>query len=176
MTAEFVSGLAKFFRFEFQTATGLRSRAAARGELLSFSSPSTLRGRRNAERRTLVTAAAYLPDCRKTEAHGNACSALRRGVLRPWSVLPGTWQPSAISRRTPVPVQPGYWQSPVVGPDGNPGPPEPVLARHNLRRRISLQGCPFRPALALSHFRIASRSAPSLDRTRNIYSKVGIDQ
>jgi hypothetical protein len=29
-------------------------------------------GRRNAERRTLVTAAACFPDCRKTEAHGNA--------------------------------------------------------------------------------------------------------
>src|SRR3954451_218119 len=30
------------------------------------------RGRRNAERRTLVTAAAYFPDRRETEAHGNA--------------------------------------------------------------------------------------------------------
>jgi ribosomal protein L32 len=30
------------------------------------------RGRRNAERRTLVTAAACFPNCRKTEAHGNA--------------------------------------------------------------------------------------------------------
>ena len=34
--------------------------------------PSTHEGRRDAERRTLVTAAACFPDCRKTEAHGNA--------------------------------------------------------------------------------------------------------
>src|SRR3954471_20766212 len=33
---------------------------------------SIKRGRRNAERRTLVTAAACFPDRRETEAHGNA--------------------------------------------------------------------------------------------------------
>src|SRR3954451_1712131 len=38
----------------------------------SGSSLSRKRGRRNAERRTLVTAAAYFPDRRETEAHGNA--------------------------------------------------------------------------------------------------------
>jgi hypothetical protein len=38
----------------------------------AFSLPPLLEGRRNAERRTLVTAAAYFPDCRETEAHGNA--------------------------------------------------------------------------------------------------------
>src|ERR1043166_1101028 len=65
-------------------------------------------GRGEAERRKAHSqqAAAFLPDRRETATHGNACSALRRGVLRPRSVLPGTWQPSAISRRTPVPVQP----------------------------------------------------------------------
>src|SRR3954452_1269807 len=42
------------------------------------------------------------------------------------------------------------WQSPVVGPDGNPGPPEPVLARHNLRRRIRPAWViPPRPSLKL---------------------------
>ena len=35
-------------------------------------SPLDIEGRRDAERRTLVTAAAYFPDCRETEAHGNA--------------------------------------------------------------------------------------------------------
>src|SRR5258707_14057914 len=38
----------------------------------SVNLPRREKGRRNAERRTLVTAAAYFPDCRKTEAHGNA--------------------------------------------------------------------------------------------------------
>jgi hypothetical protein len=42
------------------------------------------RGRRNAERRTLVTAAACFPDCRKTEAHGNASQRSTAGLLRPW--------------------------------------------------------------------------------------------
>src|SRR3954465_4256343 len=51
-------------------------------------------------------------------------SALHRVVLKPWSALPGTWILAAISPRPPVPVQPHQWQSPVVGPDGNPRPPE----------------------------------------------------
>src|SRR3954471_23769511 len=69
---------------------------------------------------------------------------------------------TAISRRSPVPVQPAHNGRPLMsGPDGNPGPPECVLARHVPRRRISLWGYPLRPALALPHFRIASRSAPS---------------
>ena len=55
--------------------------------------------------------------------------------------------------------------APSLGTDGYPRPPESVLARHSRGRRISLQGFPFRPALALSRFRLASRSAPSLDRT-----------
>jgi hypothetical protein len=38
----------------------------------AFSFSPLFEGRRNAERRTLVTAAAYFPDCRETEAHGNA--------------------------------------------------------------------------------------------------------
>src|SRR4051812_33599737 len=53
-----------------QTAKRVRSRAAARVGLLVFS--LDIEGRRDAERRTLVTAAAYFPDCRETEAHGNA--------------------------------------------------------------------------------------------------------
>src|SRR3979409_1388286 len=40
--------------------------------VVSVNLPREKRGRRNAERRTLVTAAAYFPDCRETEAHGNA--------------------------------------------------------------------------------------------------------
>jgi hypothetical protein len=56
--------------------------------------------------------------------------------------------------------------APSLGTDGYPGPPESAFAKRSRGRRIDRRGCPFRPALALSHFRIASRSAPSLDRTR----------
>src|SRR5436305_15338764 len=49
-------------------------------------------------------------------------SALHRGVLRPWSALPGTWLLAAISRHPPVPVQPASVADPL-GPDGYPGPP-----------------------------------------------------
>ena len=66
--------------------------------------------------------------------------------------------------------------APSLGTDGYPRPPESVLARHSRGRRISHRDYSLRPALALSHFRIASRSAPSLDRMRNIYSILGIHQ
>src|SRR3954447_23339569 len=50
---------------------------------------------------------------------------------------------TAISRRSPVPVQPAHNGRPLVsGPDGNPGPPECVLARHVPRRRIDLRVAP----------------------------------
>src|SRR3954452_12997250 len=79
-----------------QTAKRSRPRAAARVGLLSFS--PLLEGRRDAERRTLVTAAAYFPDCRETEAHGNASQRPAAASFRPRSVLPGTWL-TTISRR-----------------------------------------------------------------------------
>src|SRR3954447_19199050 len=50
---------------------------------------------------------------------------------------------------------------PLSGPDGNPRPPETALARHVPRRRIRPDWVtPPGQALALSHFRLASRSAP----------------
>src|SRR3954470_15234602 len=96
---------------------------------------SQKRGRRNAERRTLVTAAAYFPDCRETEAHGNAFQRPAAASFRPRSVLPGTWL-TAISRRCLSPSSHTQWQGPVVSPDGNPRPPEPVGANHSRGRRI----------------------------------------
>src|SRR3954470_10570270 len=95
-------------------------------------------GRRDAERRTLVTAAAYLPDRRETEAHGNAFRRPAAAFFKPRSVLPGTWLLAAISRHPPVPVQPRQWQGPVVSPDGNPRPPDDAEGRplHARRRRI----------------------------------------
>ena len=68
-----------------------RARILAPPRELSFCLLSPfLEGRRNAERRTLVTAAAYFPDCRETEAHGNASqrpAAATSSSLGP--VLPG---------------------------------------------------------------------------------------
>jgi hypothetical protein len=103
--------------------------------------PSTHEGRRNAERRTLVTAAAYFPDCRETEAHGNAFqrpAAATSSSLGP--TLPAQARASSPSRQAfahPSPVPPSHLrQSPVVGSGGYPGPPESVLARHSRGRRI----------------------------------------
>src|SRR5258708_21029185 len=81
------------------------------------------RGRRNAERRTLVTAAACSPDRRETEAHGNASrrsvtAFLKTSVRSSGDLAPGDFAP------LPVPVQPHQWQGPVVSPDGNPRPPD----------------------------------------------------
>ena len=127
--------VARNFRFKFQTAKRPRSRATARGGLLVFS-PRTSEGRRSAERR-IATSRGLSPGSPGDSNTRQRLSALRRGVLKPWSVLPGTWQPSAISRRSPVPVQPAHSGRPLLsGPDGHPGPPESVLARHVPRRRI----------------------------------------
>ncbi len=81
------------------------------------------RGRRNAERRTLVTAAACFPDRRETEAHGNAsqrsvAAFFKTSVRSSGDLAHGDFAP------LPVPVQPHQWQSPIMGPDGNPRPPE----------------------------------------------------
>src|SRR3978361_300984 len=58
------------FRFKFQIARPLRSRAAARVGLLVYL--PVLRGDGTPKGAPLVTAAAYFPDRRETEAHGNA--------------------------------------------------------------------------------------------------------
>jgi hypothetical protein len=94
-------------------------------------------GRRNAERRTLVTAAAYFPDRRETEAHGNAsqrpaAAFFKTSVRSSGDLAHGDFAP------LPVPVQPHQWQGPVVSPDGNPRPPDDAEGRplHARRRRI----------------------------------------
>src|ERR1043166_3291463 len=61
--------IARNFRFEFQTATRLRSRAAARGELLVCL--PCCEGKRSAERRT-VTGRGLVPGSPGNRAHGNA--------------------------------------------------------------------------------------------------------
>src|SRR3954447_18763559 len=60
---------------------------------------------------------------------------------------------TAISRRSPVPVQPAHNGRPLLsGPDGNPGPPGWCL-RGTFPGAASAFGLPLRPALALSRFR-----------------------
>src|SRR3954471_19418318 len=82
----------------------------------------------------------------------------------PGTVLPGRGEAFAmIPRAFALSLQPRpaiEGSAPSLGTDGYPRPPGSLLARHSRGRRIDRQGCPFRPALALSHFRIASRSAP----------------
>src|SRR3954462_13370409 len=82
-----------------------------------------------------VTSRGLLPGSPGNRGTRQRLPASRRGVLKPWSVLPGTWLNGDFAP-PPVPVQPHQWQGPVVGPDGNPGPPESVGANHGRGRRI----------------------------------------
>ena len=68
--AEYVA--ASFQNFQFKISNSQALSFPRRRASWSFSLSPLLEGRRNAERRTLVTAAACFPDCRETEAHGNA--------------------------------------------------------------------------------------------------------
>src|SRR5437660_12725288 len=81
--------------------------------------PKEKRGRRNAERRTLVTAAAYFPDRRETEAHGNAS---RRSVTAFFQTL--VRSSGDLAHRDfaplPVPVQPRTVAEPRNGPGRKP--------------------------------------------------------
>src|ERR1700709_1930445 len=100
----------------------------------SLNLPLEKRGRRNAERRILVTAAAYFPDRRETEAHGTAsqrsyAAFFKTPVRSSGDLAHGDFAP------LPVPVQPHQWQGPVVSPDGNPRPPDALGANHTRRRR-----------------------------------------
>ena len=81
----------------------------------SFRGPRSLEEEREAERRKAhlgSTAAAYFPDCRETEAHGNAFqrpAAATSSTLGP--VLPGTGasfsrHPGRLPHPSPAPVQP----------------------------------------------------------------------
>src|SRR6266576_996412 len=78
-------------------------------------------------------------------------SASRRGVFNPWSALPGTWL-LAISRRSPVPVQPASVADPVTGRAETQGLPSACL-RGTSPGAASTFGLPLRPALALPRFR-----------------------
>jgi hypothetical protein len=154
------------FKFRFDGSNSHASSFSRRRARWAFSFSPLFEGRRNAERRTLVTAAAYFPDCRETEAHGNASqrpAAATSSTLGP--TLPAQARASSPSRQAfahPSPVPPSHLrQSPVVGSGGYPRPPGSTLARHGRGRRIrpvrvTLPG----QAFALSHFSNASRSAP----------------
>ena len=110
------------------------------------------RGRRNAERRTLVTAAACFPDRRETEAHGNASrrsvAAIFLASVRspgdlggPCGLEHGDFAPLRLSPSSQL-----QWQCPVMGPDGNPRPPECAERRPpHARRRRSHPHVPKRP-------------------------------
>jgi hypothetical protein len=84
----------------------------------------------------LVTAAAYFPDCRKTEAHGNAFQRPAAAFFKT-SVRSSGDSAHDDFAPLPVPVQPHQWQGPVVSPDGNPRPPDDAGHDPHARRRRS---------------------------------------
>src|SRR4030088_522672 len=123
-----------------------------------FRKPRSLekRGRRDAERRTLVTAAACFPDCRETEAHGNASQRPVAAIFQPRPALRRhRRQANGPPITTDFPPSPAprpaiSWQAPVVGPGGIPRPPEckelrlllPAGAAPTPRLKASLRNAP----------------------------------
>ena len=94
-------------------------------------------------------------------------SALHRGVLRPWSALPGTWQPSAISRRMPVPVQPASVADPFQGRTDTQGLP----------RTASHVSSPPQAPLPSPRSKASYRNAPSCGiGCLGVYTFKGTDQ
>src|SRR5712671_1838312 len=109
------------------------------------------RQKREAERRKahLGNGRGLFPGLPRNRGTRQRLSASRRDVLRPWSVLPGTWQtPVEVLEHgdlaplaCPRPAS-SQWQTLFQGPDGNPEPPGNVLAKHAPRRRIAPRGAP----------------------------------
>src|ERR1700716_1656204 len=85
----------------------------------SVNLPRRERGRRNAERRTLVTAAAYFPDCRETEAHGNAFQRPATAFFKTSVRSSGDLAHDDFAP-LPVPVQPHTVAEPRNGPGRKP--------------------------------------------------------
>ena len=124
---------------KIQTATGSRSRAAARGELL-FSLPSTLRGD-GAERRALVTVPQLVSRIAENQRLRKRLPTLPRGDFCSWDRSSGRGREHkpAIQAGFPAlhPSRPAIeGRAPLVGPDDYPRPPGSMLARHVRGRRI----------------------------------------
>ncbi len=97
--------------FAIQISNSQALASSRRRASWAFSCSPLFEGRRNAERRALVlSAAAYFPDCRETEATETPLSVPPRRLLRPWDLLPGTGARSSPSRQVSppftCPVQP----------------------------------------------------------------------
>jgi hypothetical protein len=88
---------------KIQTATSLRSRAAARVGLLV--DLPFLRGD-GTPKGAPCNGRGLFPGLPRNRGTRQRLSASRRGVLKPWSALPGTWLP-AISRAQPYVADPG---------------------------------------------------------------------
>src|ERR1700710_1007529 len=125
------------------------------------------REKREAERRKahLGNGRGLFPGLPGNRGTRQRLSASRRSVLKPWSVLPGTWQtPERVLEHgdfaplaCPRPAS-SQWQT-LTGRTETQGLPDPCL-RGTSPGAASTFGLPLRPALALSHFSNASRSAP----------------
>src|SRR6201747_270602 len=101
------------------------------------------REKRETERRKahLGNGRGLFPGLPRNRGTRQRLSASRRGVLKPWSVLPGTWQtPERVLEHgvfaplaCPRPAS-SQWQTPLRA-GRKPRPPGFVLARHVPRRR-----------------------------------------
>ena len=99
-----------------QARTRRRSRVPTRVELLVCL--PFCEGRRSAERR-IVTRRGVSPGSPGNRGTRQRLPALRRGVLKPWSVLPGTWLDGDFAP-PPVPVQPRTVADPYSGAGRKP--------------------------------------------------------
>ena len=158
------------FRFTLQTAKRPRSRAAARVEILVCLPQNE--GRRSAERRVVNKPRLISRIAGRQQHTATPRGAPPRRLLRPWDLTSGysarafARHPGRFPRPSPAPVQPlkaaphsGHGRLPraprVHACEAWPRAPHPAGLGYPAPAKLK----------ALSHFRLASRSAPSLDRT-----------
>src|SRR3979409_906302 len=140
--------------------------------VVSVNLPRDKRGRRNAERRTLVTAAAYFPDRRESEAHGNAS---RRSVAAISSSLGPDFRAQARASSPSRQVSPPFTclvqplkAEPRSGPGRLPKAPRcHVCETQPQAPHPTGLGYPSPAKLSLCPTSERLMKRPSLDRTRS---------
>jgi hypothetical protein len=162
-TAECLSTPCENFRIRISNSQALSS--SRRRASWAFSlSPLDIEGRRNAERRTLVTAAAYFLDRQETEAHGNAfrrpaAAFFKTSVRSSGDLAPGDFAPLACPRpATSV-------ADPCSGAGRKPKASRVCACEAQPQAPHRPSGCPSgQLSLCPASERLMKR--PSLDRTR----------
>jgi hypothetical protein len=135
-------------RFPFQISNSHALTFPRRRASWAFSFSPLHEGRRSAERRALVTVGRSMFPALGKQRPRKRLPTLPRSVLRPWSVLPGTWQtPEEVLEHgvfaplaCPRPAS-SQWQTQLRA-GRIPKASRLVLARHVPRRRISHRVAP----------------------------------